>query len=100
MSAFIHAQEKEIKCFMEPPSEWLEKHAEGKDLVWQLVQSLYGKRTAGASYRDFWEALVCSIPGHEYTQGEIESCLYHSEAAQVNILHLSLIHISEPTRPY
>jgi len=87
VSEFVHAHEKEIMTFLEAPDEWKAMQSGMDDLVWQLVQSLYGKRTAGTNFRDFWEAIMCSVPDHNYVRGDVEPCLYHSESHHVNLLH-------------
>ena len=58
VSAFVHAHEKEIMTCLEAPDEWKAMQSGMDDLVWQLVQSLYGKRTAGTNFRFLGSNLV------------------------------------------
>ena len=88
MSAFLHAPEKSEMIFMRAPDEWADMQglAHGAT-VWQLLKSLYGRRTAGANFRDLLEAVVIAVPGMDFQRGNAEPCIYFSKEASAAVIH-------------
>ena len=55
--------------------------------MWQLPQALYGRRTAGSNFRDFWEALICALPDVAMVRGKLEPCAYRSTTTDLVVIH-------------
>ena len=60
--AFPHAVEKDT-VYMRPPREWCDTYVSkdgvsGHEYQWLLVMSLYGRRTAGANWREHFEKVM------------------------------------------
>ena len=88
VSAFPHAPEKSEAVYLHPPTEWLEDNQLTRgQVVWRITQSLYGKRTASASYRLYFEALMVETPTACFTRGIREPCFYHCKSTQQTLLH-------------
>ena len=80
-SAFLHAGEENPDIYMETPPEWYLLHPEEvREMVWHVLGNLYGRTTAGATFRDFWEAIVCSVPGEKMKRLELAPCYYMGES--------------------
>lgn len=74
---------------MRPPDEWINKFG-GKDgarKVWRLTQSLYGRRTAGAQFRDLFEMILCSEPFLGMVRGQHEPCGFFGKEAKILTFH-------------
>ena len=54
-SVFVHSSKNSLTGILEPLKEWLERHTELGDAVWQLVQAMYSRKTSGTNFRDLWE---------------------------------------------
>jgi len=88
VSAFIHALEQNPNVFMRPPLEWYKANKiEVGTMVWHMLHNLYGRKSAGATFRDFWESVVCSTPKAEIVRLENEPCMYYSEKTKVQLVH-------------
>ena len=88
MSAFLHAPEKSDMVFMKAPDEWCDMVGIPKgSTVWEMLKSLYGRRTAGANFRDLFEAIMISVPGMDFVRGNAEPCFYFSDKAKTGIIH-------------
>ena len=48
---------------------------------------MYGRRSAGASFRDFLEAIMCTMQNFEFVRGENEPCAYFDKSRQVRTIH-------------
>ena len=87
VSASPHAPE-EADVFMQAPKEWMEAH--GKTLAmgcWRLVRSLYGRRTAGGNFRDFFEKTMKEVKNTDFDRCPEEPCLYRDKLSDVALLH-------------
>jgi len=88
VSAYLHAKESKDDCFMYPPVEWEEhNNIKSGSKIWKLEQSLYGRRTAGCQFRDFFEALATACPELQLVRGHHEPCGYFSREHNLLILH-------------
>ena len=90
ISAFVHADEKEL-VYMKPPKEWCDRYKDsqgidGKDYVWRLERSLYGRRSAGANWREHFEAVVKGYPVM-VERSEYDPCLYICESEKWAMVH-------------
>jgi len=60
-SAYLNVPETE-ECYMRPPKEWIDNEERQKrdtDVVWKLLKMLYGRRTAGQAWVEwFSEKLI------------------------------------------
>lgn len=51
VSALPHAEEERVNVYMRAPKGWINQAWERRaGIVWRLVKSLYGRRTAGANF--------------------------------------------------
>ena len=57
-SAFVHSSENSFTGILESLKEWLERHPELGEAVWQLVQAMYSRQTAGTNFRNLWETRI------------------------------------------
>ena len=91
--------------FLYPPSEWdLQEWLKGKsaelknyfhgaskkDIVWRQDGNLYGRRTAGATYRaELEELLTIHIQsrGYKFQTGTKDPCVYRCSQSSVRLLH-------------
>ncbi|CAE8742493.1 unnamed protein product, partial [Polarella glacialis] len=93
--------------YMRPPKEWMpvfktwlssqpkevqQKYAgaELRDICWQLVGNLHGRRTAGAVYRDELEyVMVEKLKDHgfRFTRGRRDPCVYRCATTGTTIVH-------------
>ena len=98
VSAFPHADEADDEIFMEVPQEFFEAHclecaASGLlvpenlwDHVLWMSRTLYGRRNAGAAFRDFFEECMPTT----LVRGDSEPCLFWNRLRGdegVNVLH-------------
>ena len=83
VSAFPHAQETD-RIFIKPPKESINdytakfgaKAIPQGELLWWMKKALYGRRNAGASFREFFEAVIMVEPNMSFRRGILEPCLY------------------------
>ena len=97
VSAFPHAEEQNEKIFMWPPAEWLQRDdvrdwmakqgLQPNQVVWHLLRALYGRRSAGANFRDFLEAIMGTMDGFNFKRGDEEPCAYYDSQRGVRMLH-------------
>ena len=97
VSAFPHAGEPNEKIYMRPPIEWSQREdvvqwlADNQlthgTVVWHLLRALYGRRSAGANFRDFWEAIICTMDQFKFARGDEEPCIYYDSSSGVRIIH-------------
>ncbi|CAE8654540.1 unnamed protein product [Polarella glacialis] len=93
--------------YMRPPKEWMpvfktwlssqpkevqQKYAgaELRDICWQFVGNLYGRRTAGAVYRDELEYVMVEKPkdhGFRFARGRRDPCVYRCATTGTTIVH-------------
>ena len=97
VSAFPHSGEMTDGIYMWPPDEWRAKFEREvwedkhpgftlEDVpVWQMVKSLYGRRTAGANFRDYFEESVKLKDG--YVRGDKEPCLFYNSSEDNAVTH-------------
>ena len=80
---------------MKPPTEWINDYTakfgakaipQGV-LLWWMKKALCGRRNAGASFREFSEAVIMLEPNMSFRRGMLEPCLYTAAADMTNILH-------------
>ena len=98
VSAFPHADETDDEIFMEVPQEFFEAHClecavsglevpeNLHDYVLWMSRTLYGRRNAGAAFRDFFEDCMPKA----LVRGDSEPCLYSNRLQGdegVNLLH-------------
>ena len=90
VSAFPHAAENSENIYMEAPEE-LDRTEFGfaaeDDIVLWMHQSLYGRRTAGANFRDLFEEVMLAAPPGDFQLGMSEPCAYHSKASDTRATH-------------
>ena len=81
VSAFPHAEENDPSVYVRAPKEWVEMGENRGGLVWHLVRNVYGRRPAGASFRDFFESTLVKLG---FQRGSTEPCLYrHTSGALI-----------------
>ena len=85
VSAFPHAQEVRDDIFVRPPPEWSPPSSE--PVVWRMRQALYGRRPAGANFRDYFERVVCEMRGFSFKRGIAEPAAYHDEVSGTVLTH-------------
>jgi hypothetical protein len=86
-SAFPHAEE-DTETYLRPPKEWKMFFDGSEDDVWILKRSLYGRRSAGANFRDKWEEVVRAYAKEANTtvmRGDIDPTIF-----TLPYLHLSV----------
>ncbi len=88
--AFPHAKEKE-KVYMRPAKEWCEEFVDedgtsGYDYVWLLVMSLYGRRTAGANWREHFEMVMKKF-SPTLERDLRDPCLFHDRRLDLDLVH-------------
>ena len=85
VSAFPHAAEDNEFVFMVPPREWVEADPENRaGVLWRMLKALYGRRTAGARFRDFFEAVLTQL---QFVRGNSEPCLFVRRDWDVVLTH-------------
>ena len=72
---FVHSPKNSLTGIVEPLKEWLERHKELGDAVWQLVQAMYSRKTSGTNFRDLWETRIRDALELEFERGGAEPCL-------------------------
>ena len=82
-SVFVHSSENSFTGILESLKEWLARHTELGDAVWQLVQAMYSRQTAGTNFRDLWETRIRDALELEYERGGAEPCLCCSNKLHV-----------------
>jgi hypothetical protein len=90
VSAFLHAWEDNQQVYMMPPKEWFElRDILVGSCVWRMVRSLYGRRTAGANFRDAWEQVLLGyeVNGERFQRGTTEPCVYTLKSAFLTVSH-------------
>ena len=90
-SVFVHSSENSLTGVLEPLKEWLERHPELGDAVWQLVRAMYSGQTAKTNFRDLWEASIYRALDFEFKRGDAEPCLCCSNRFHV----LSCAHVDD-----
>ena len=86
VSAFPHASESAENIYMDPPKEWTGQSS-SDPYVWKMEKSLYGRRSAGANFRDYLEEVVLAAPKFEMIRGDSEPCCYRSQPMQTALTH-------------
>jgi len=73
---------------MWPPWEWLDREglADGS-VVWHMLQVLYGRGSAGETFRLLHEAIILSVPGFDFIILHYEPCMYFSQKRQCLVAH-------------
>ena len=84
VSAFLHAEEK-ADVFMWTPKDYFDLRPELSCKIWRLKRALYGRRTAGADFRDFYEDVLTKWTG--MLRGTTDPCLYHDRARDLTVTH-------------
>ena len=84
--AFPHAPEAP-DVFVRAPKEWMDAHGYTRSMgCWRLNQSLYGRRTAGGNFRDFFEKTVREFKNTDFDRCPEEQCLYRCKLTNVALL--------------
>jgi len=86
ISAFPHAPESNDSVFMYPPAEW-DASMYKERMVWWMRSSLYGRRSAGANFRDYLESVIISTPDFAMIRGDAEPCCYRSGSTDARLTH-------------
>jgi hypothetical protein len=101
VSAFPHAEEKEDVWVRAPP-EFSDKVREeilagvrtdigiaelDAGIYIKLTANVYGRRTAGAAWRQLFEDTVCGIPGYNFVRCPHEPCAYIDYKKGVLLIH-------------
>jgi len=92
--------------FLRPPQEWRivydewlktlssDEHAKYtgrfEELLWRLDGNLYGRRTAGAVYRNELEDIVCNViktEGFNFIRGVKDPCVYRCSKTRAVLVH-------------
>ena len=84
VSAFPHAEETD-QIYVVPPREWTKQDPENRTgMVWKMKKSLYGRRNAAATFRDYFCSVLEKIG---YQCGVHEPCAYYHPEWQCRLVH-------------
>jgi hypothetical protein len=85
VSAFPHAPEARDDVFMWPPKEWVSDS--DVIMVWWEQTALYGRQTAGADFRDYFEVCVTQVGSPALRRGVREPTLHKEIDGGVVLTH-------------
>ena len=87
VSAFPHSPDNIDNIYMRPPREW--RYSGQERMVWWMRTSLYGRRSAGANFRDHLEDIALATPQMHIVRGSAEPCAFRdtSESASLRMTH-------------
>ena len=71
-SAFPHARE-DADVWMMPPKEWFQLNDGMEGMVWFMLRALYGRRTGGPNFRDWFESQLVE---YVCTRGSTDPTVY------------------------
>ena len=80
VSAYPHSPESRENVYMRPPKEW--NYHDKDKMVWWMRSALYGRRSAGANFRDFLEEIIMATPMLGMVRGVTEPCCYCSSTGE------------------
>jgi hypothetical protein len=90
VSAFLHAWECDDEVYMQPAKEWFElRNPPVGSCVWRMARNLYGRRTAGANFRDAWEQVLLGyeVDGETFERGTTKPCVFFLWKACLTVNH-------------
>jgi hypothetical protein len=85
VSAFVHAPENRVDVFMWPPREWINPYYEA--MVWHELTALYGRQTAGADFRDYFEDCTSEVAEPKMRRGVREPAVFRELDGQTVMSH-------------